>query len=258
MKLHGIGLVCTGSVNQSFLARTPALLSRLGPIKASSFRVARQISRSLRAGQAASHYSALEPCPMVWFAVPETALPRTLNDFVIQAPIHKTMVVLCDSEKDSSAAAALTRKGARVASLNAIPESRERLFVVEGHAETVRAIRRLMEEDGRKLIELGSGAKPLYFAGVRFAAPLLLPWIAAAVEGLRAAGLSRAEAASVGEHIGMRTLRRYAKAGVRSWNTQTAARLRHVLENDMEAVRGRDAKLADLYEKGIRLALAKF
>jgi hypothetical protein len=30
------------------------------------------------------------------------------------------------------------------------------------------------------------------------------------------------------------------------------------LENDMEAVRCRDARLADLYEKGIRLALAKF
>jgi hypothetical protein len=195
---------------------------------------------------------------MVWFAAPETGLSRALHDFVAQTPIHKTMIVLCDTERDSNAASALTRKGARVASLNPIPESRERIFVAEGQPETVRAIRNLLEEEGRKLIELGEGAKPLYFAGVRFAAPLLLPWIAGAVEGLRAAGLSRAEAASVGEHIGIRTLRRYAKAGVRSWNSQTAARLRHALEHDLEAVRGRDSKLADLYEKGIRVALAKF
>ena len=40
----GMGLVCAGGVNQSFLARMPALLAHLGPIKASS--LSRGASRS--------------------------------------------------------------------------------------------------------------------------------------------------------------------------------------------------------------------
>ena len=103
MKLQGIGLVCTGAVTRSFLARMPAVLARLGPVKASSFRVGRQISHSLRAGQAASHYSALETCPMVWFSVLDSSLDRALRDFAAQTPIHKTMVVLCDSVRESGA-----------------------------------------------------------------------------------------------------------------------------------------------------------
>src|SRR5215471_15539945 len=100
MKLRGMGLVCTGDVTNSFLARLPSVLGRLGPVKASSFRIARQISNSLRAGQAASHYSALEPCPMVCFSVPDSSLDRALRDFAAQVPIHKTMVVLCESSKE--------------------------------------------------------------------------------------------------------------------------------------------------------------
>ncbi|MBV8847538.1 MAG: hypothetical protein JO307_32405 [Bryobacterales bacterium] len=258
MKLQGMGLVCTGSVTQSFLARMPALLARLGPVKASSFRVGRQISRSLRAGQSASHFSALETCPVVWFAMPETMLERALSEFATQTPIHKTMVVLCDCERQSSRPGMLSRTGARVASLNAVPEFNERLFIAEGHPDTLRAIRRLTELEDRKLIELQSGMKPLFFAGTRFAAPLLLPWIAAAVESLRLAGFTRAEAAAVGENIGIRTLYRYTKAGPRAWNRKTAASLRHGLEHDLETIRGRDRRLSEIYEQGIRIALAKF
>src|SRR5580704_4195416 len=128
MNLEEMGLVCGGSVNQSFLARTPALLSRLGPIKASSYRVARQIANTLRSGQAASHYSVLEACPVIWVFVPEGGLDRTLRDLVAQAALGKSMVVLCDCVRDSLAAGPLRAAGARVASLNAVPGSRERIF----------------------------------------------------------------------------------------------------------------------------------
>ena len=258
MKLHGMGLVCTGGATQSFVARMPAVLARLGPIKASSFRVARQISRALRAGQAVSHYSVLESCPMVWFAVPDNVMNRTLRDFMAQTAIQDHMIILCDCERESTEAGRLTRAGARVASLNPIPETRDRSFVADGHPETVRTLRRLLAEDDRKLIELQTGMKPLFFAGVRFSAPLLMPWIASAIESLRAAGLSRADAVAVAEHIGTRTLRRYIKAGDRAWNRKTAATLRHTLEHELEAIRGQDPRLSELYAKGIRIALDKF
>ena len=83
-------------------------------------------------------------------------------------------------------------------------------------------------------------------------------WIAAAVESLRASGLTRAEAVAVGEHLGARMLHRYAKAGERVWNRKTAAGLRRALEHDLEAIRRVDPRLPELYEKGIRIALGRF
>jgi hypothetical protein len=263
MNLDGMGLVCAGGVNQSFLARMPALLAHLGPIKASSYRVARQVANTLRTGEAASHYSTLEPCPVIWIFVAETDLDRILRDLVAQTPFQetrrrKTMVVLCECVRDSLATGALRAAGARVASLNTIPGSREQIFVAEGHRDTLRMLRGLLEEDKRKLIELKPRTKPLFFAGVHAAAPLLLPWIAAGMECLREAGFTRAEAATVGEFLGVHALRSYIRAGAKAWNRQTEAALRQALENDLPAIRSGNPRLADLYEQGIRVALAAF
>jgi predicted short-subunit dehydrogenase-like oxidoreductase (DUF2520 family) len=258
MKFRGMGLVCNGGATRSFLARLPSLLARLGPVKASTFRIARQIAHSLHAGQAASHYSALEPCPMIWFAIPDSSLDRTLRDFVAQTPLDKPMVVLCESALASSVPAPLAGIGARVVWLHPVPESRERLFVAEGHSAPLRVLQRLLAEDGRKLIELKPGGRSLLFAGIYFASALLVPWFAGAIESLRASGLTRAEAAAVGENLGARTLRRYVKAGDRAWNRNITTALRHVLEQDLEAMRRINPRLAELYEKGIRAALQRF
>lgn len=259
----GMGLVCAGGVTQSFLARMPALLRHLGPIKTSTFRVSRQTANSLRAGYAASHYSALEPCRLIVVSVPEAKLDRVLRDMVARTPIRKTpfsknMVVLCGCVRDSLTPSPLHGTGARVASLNLIPDSREHFFVAEGHPDTVRHLRTLFNESRRKVIGLKPGTKPLFFAGIHAGAPLLLPWIAAGMASLRAAGFSRSEAAVVGEILGVRVLRRYAKAGAKSWNRKIEAGLRHALDNDIPAIRSREPRLAELYEQGIRLALAQF
>jgi hypothetical protein len=259
----GMGLVCAGGVSQSFLIRMPALLRRLGPIKTSSFRVSRQTANSLKSGHAASHYSALESCPLILVAVPEGKLDRTLQDMVARTPIRKApysrnMVVLCGCVRDSLAPGPLHGTGARVATLNLIPDSQEHIFVAEGHPDTVRHLRNLFAENQRKIIPLKPGTKPLFFAGIHAGAPLLLPWVALGMESLRAAGFSRLEAATVGEILGVRVLRKYAKAGAKAWNDRTAAGLRHALDNDIPVIRSQNQRLAELYEKGIRLALAQF
>jgi hypothetical protein len=258
----GVGLVCAGSVNQSFLARMPALLEHLGPIKASSFRVSRQTANSLRAGYAASHYSALESCQLILVSAPEGKLDRILREMAARTPIRKApfsknMVVLCECVRDSLAPNPLHGTGARVASLNVIPDSREQIFVAEGHPDAVRCLRRLFADSRRRFIALKPGTKPLFFAGLHAGAPLLMPWVALGIASLRAAGFSRSEAVMVGEILGVRALRRYSKAGAKSWNRQTESGLRHALDNDIPSIRSRDSRLADLYEQGIRLALAQ-
>src|SRR5580658_758293 len=244
----GMGLVCAGGVSQSFLARMTALLRHLGPIKTSSFRVSRQAANSLRSGYAASHYSALESCRLILVAVPEAKLDRTLRDMAVRTPIRKApysknMVVLCGCVRDSLAHSPLHGTGARVASLNLIPDSNEQIFVAEGHPDTVRHLRTLFSESQRKVIALKPGTKPLFFAGIHAGAPLLLPWIAAGMACLRAAGFSRSEAAAVGEILGARVLRKYAKAGAKAWSRITAVELRAALEHGVPEIRARDPRL---------------
>ena len=260
---EGVGLVCAGGVNQSFLSRMPALLQHLGPIKASNFRVSRKIVKGLRAGYAASHYSALESCQLILVWLPEGKLDRIVRDMTVRTPIRpspfsKNMVVLCECTRDSSAATALRGTGARVATLNLIPESGERLFVAEGHPAALRSVRTLLAEDRRRLIILKPHTKPLFFAGIHASSPLLLPWIAAGMASLRACGLSRSQAAWVGEVLGTRALRRYAKAGAKAWSRETEAELRRALDQGLPEIRSRYPRLADLYEEGILLALRQF
>ena len=111
--------------------------------------------------------------------------------------------------------------------------------------------------DKRKLIELKPGTKPLFFAGVHAAAPLLLPWIAAGMESCGPLD-SLVGGGHGGRDSGRQTLRKYAKAGAKAWNSETESYLRRALDNDIPAIRSREPRLAELYEQGIRLALGQF
>jgi hypothetical protein len=86
----------------------------------------------------------------------------------------------------------------------------------------------------------------------------LLPWIAASVESLRHAGLSRVEATQVANALGGRALRAYAKAGPKAWSPMAAERLRLSVARDLDTIRGVDSKLAALYAEGVEQALRYF
>jgi len=244
-------LVCTGAVNQSFLARLPALLRSIGPVKASSLRVARRIANTLKAGHAVDAYSALDGAGLIWTAVPESALDRITHEIAMEAALAGTMIVLCSTCRDSASSRTLLDRGARVATLDAI-QADEGTLVAEGHPEVLRELRRVAAADGRKMIEIQAGSKTRYLAGVHLASNLALPYFAAAVEILRAIGFSRREAARIVETLGTRSLRAYGKAGRKAWNGSTASDLRQSLARDL------DPPLAQLYRDGIEQALRYF
>lgn len=250
-----MGLVGAGGVSQSYLARVPALLRDLGPIKASTFQIARRISNSLRAGYAVSHYSALEPCAMIWIAVPEDTLDLTLHELVSQTPMNNTMVVLCDCARESAACPAFSRTNARLATLNLLQDASEHTFVAEGHPDCVKALRTILVSDRRKLVTLNPGAKPFFLAGANLAAPLLLPWIAGAMEAFRSAGFSHREAADAAEMLASQMLRSFTKFGHKAWTRSMAEELLQDMQRDVEQIRTVDPRLAALYEQGVLAAL---
>jgi len=252
------GLVGVGGVNQSFLARMPALLDQLGPVKGSSLKVSRRIANGLRAGFGVAEYAAFEPCEILWIYAPENQLDCVTAQLASVIPLAGKMVVLCDALRDSLRPSPLRMAGARVATLNCVPESRERKFVGEGHPAVLVELRKLLAQDRRKLFELRPAAKPLYLAGLHLGSYLLLPWIAGAAESLRAAGLPRAEAVNTVEALGSRALRAYGKAGNKAWNRSDAEHLDRAICQDFETLRLTDTRLAALFTDGNERMLRYF
>jgi hypothetical protein len=241
------GLVCAGGLHRSFLPRFPGLLATVSVVKASSLRVARRMANSLRAGVATDNYSALAGCDAVWIAVPDSALDQILSDLAKARLPASTVFIMCDTPRESSCAPKL-----RMASVYAIPPD-ERILVAEGSPDALRYLRRVVSGGNRRLVEIRAGSKPLFLAGLHLASYIALPWIGAAVESLRTAGFSRADATRIVEDLGARTLRSYAKAGPKAWRPPAAEELRRAL-----GARLADARLHRLYHEGIDRALHFF
>jgi len=241
------GLVCAGGVNQSFLARTPALIGGLGPIKGSSLRVSRRIANSFRLGSGVDDYIAFKNCGLILISVPEANLDTISAQLAGAVPLQGRHVVLCDLKRDSFCPSPLRTSGARVATLNCLPESQERTFVAEGNPALVARLRKLLAQDRRKLIELEPVTKPLYWFGVFLGGFMPLPWIAGAVESLRAAGFSREEATNVVEEMTNRAVRGYTRAGNKAWNRAEGMRLHQEIRKNFDTIRFTDSRLAALY-----------
>jgi predicted short-subunit dehydrogenase-like oxidoreductase (DUF2520 family) len=251
------GLISSGGVSQSLLARLPSFLSTIGPVKAASLRVARRLTNTLRAGRAVENYSDLDECRTIWIAVPDTAVDRVSRELASNVSASGKMVVLCTSNFDSATPGPLRIAGAHVASLNPMdPDART--LVAEGHSDVVRELKRLAAADKRKLIEIRPAAKCLYLGGVHLSTHLVLPWIAAALESLRAAGFSRSEAAEAVSYLSDRSVRAYAKAGRRAWSVAAETDLRNSIDRDLDSIRAKDPRLAALYAAGVSFATRFF
>ena len=167
--------------------------------------------------------------------------------------LENSLIVVCDSRRGSDSFDA----GLRLATLNAA-DPEERIFAAEGHADVMRQLRSVTAQERRKLIEMRPATKPLFFAGIHLAAHLILPSYSAAVEGLRAAGFSRADAARVAQALATRAVRSYSKAGKKAWSPAAAGSLRDALEDDVTSIRTVDPDVAGVYAASIEQALRYF
>ncbi len=244
------GLVGAGGVSQSFLARMPALLALLGPVKGDSFHVSRRIANALRAGKAARDFVEFAACELIWIAVPERQIDAHSAELAAAVALESKMVVVCDALRDSFWPSPIRTAGARVATLNCLPGSDEKIFVAEGDPAVLAELRRIVALDRRKLLALDPATKPLYLSGVHLLDHMLLPWIAGAMESFRAAGFSRAEAAEAMQTLGIQAIRAYSKAGSKAWNHEEAEQLRSALAPDLPAIRRTDPRLAILFGEG--------
>lgn len=252
---HKLGLVGAGGVGQSFIARLPSLHTQLGPIKGVSFAAARRLEVSLRAGRAVPNYAALEMCPLIWIYVPESKLDVTVRDLAEQSAMHRTMLVICETRRDSTTFELLRHRGARIATINTVDETWQSPLITEGHPETIRALRKLLTHQRGRLIELRPGAKYRFLAAINMMSELLRPFTAAALACMSSAGVELSEASHLIEATALRTLRGSGRPGTKAISGATRQQLSHALSHQVEQLRATAPREAELYAQALRIAL---
>lgn len=258
-KIQEVALICAGPVSQSWLARLPVLMERLGPVKAPNPGVASRAVNALRAGRPVSEYAELDESPILFVHTPETAVAGTLND-LLESPLEwsRRTLVVCNSELDRQALASFELRGAATATLDLLEGFEETRFLAQGCDAALLEIRRLVEDRMRKVLQLGDGRKAFYLAGLTIASSFCTPLIAATVECLRSAGIDSQDATVIAERAFQRSLRAYLKAGRKGWTGPLATRGRASIHQQWELLRTSDPVLADYFLENATLALEYF
>jgi hypothetical protein len=192
---------------------------------------------------------------LIWIHVPGNTLDATLRDLSEQMAMHHTMLVICETQRDSTSFEALRRRGARVATLNTVDETWHSPFIIEGHFATLREVRKLLPRDRGRLIELRTGTKHRFLAAMNMMSELLRPFSAAALSCMRSAGMELSAASQLLETAALRTLRGSAKPGAKSTSAAASEQLAYALAHQVEQLRASAPREAELYAKAIRIAL---
>lgn len=233
---------------KSWLAKRPAFLEVLGPVKATGLRVASRMANSLRAGRAVESYKALSSCSMIFVAVPPHSLRGVLDELAAaEIGWHGKTIVVVDGNLDAAELRAFELRQASPATLDLIDANPPLRLAVQGDSKAVKALRKLFEREGAKLYELKPGAKAAYQAGLTLAGSVTAPLLAGAVECLLAAGLELPHAQAVADLAMTRARRAYFKAGKKGWSGTLATRDREALIRQWERLRRSNPALAQYF-----------
>ena len=213
-----VALVGGGKLSSSSLARFWSLSEMLGPVKASSYRLASRIANSLRAGHPVKNYDEFDACRLVLISVPDRALPSVIAQ-LCSAGLSWSgkSVLLCSACRSSADLREFSARGASVGSITPIPGFNDLRYLVEGDKRAIQESKRLLENQERRCVAIEHGLKPLFLAALTCTGSLLIPLIMTASESLRHAGVPPAAAIDILENQLSRGLRAYLRGGRRAY-----------------------------------------
>lgn len=244
-----VALVAGGKLSGSPLVHFWLLSEMLGPVKASSYRLASRIANSLRAGHPVKDYAEFDACRLILICVPDQALAETVAE-LCSAGISwpGKSVVLCSAWRGSGDLREFSARGASIASLTAIPGFRDPRYLLEGDKRAVQESKRLVETREHRSVTIERDLKPFYLAALTCTGSLLFPLVMAAWESLRHAGLPSALSISILEKQLNKGLRAYARGGRRAYTPPPE------LSSQLRALSAADPALAHYMEKSYQLA----
>jgi predicted short-subunit dehydrogenase-like oxidoreductase (DUF2520 family) len=248
-----VALLAEGKLTDSPLARFWSLSQMLGPVQASSYRLASRIANRLRAGYAVQDYDGFDACRTVLISVPDHSLPRVLAK-LCSAEISwpGKAVILSSSALDSGELREFSARRASVASISTIPGFEDLRYLVEGDKPAVRAAKRLVEHGDRRAVAIERGLKPFYQAALTCTGSLLFALLLAASESLRHAGVEAPVSAAILERQIGKSLRSYLRAGRRGYQPPVQ------LSRQLHTLSHADPPLATYVEQSCRLAARLF
>ena len=250
-----VGLIAAGNVVTSLIASLPKLRDELGPVKATSFRLASRISNSLGGGRPVPDFEEFNKCSLVLISVPDGTVSSTIAELAAaNVAWRRKSIVLCHPWRDSSSLDALAATGAAVASLSAIPGF-ENHYLAEGDRLATLELRRLADVPGYRMLLLARGAKPFYTAALLCTEGLLLPLLAAADQCLKHAGVPASLADGLLERWVEKTSRAYQKGRRKSWSGPLADGDHPTTEAQLCALMERDKLLAKFARTASRMTL---
>lgn len=257
-KLPQIGLVVEGNITQSAILRMPKIIEDLGPVKSASVRVARRVSNFLKGGHAVADYEEMQSAQLVLLRAPDEVVPRIVEEiFAADLILKDVSFVLCESWLTLESLAPLRLRGAAVATVLPVPSSRRDWFVVEGDSLAVRHIKRFLELNDARALELRSGGKPFYFAAELLSTALPLPILLAAQAALRSSGVSGNNLYTLLNEMAQSMLRDLLKGARTTWGGPLAHCSQEVAGSHVEAVRAADPQLADIIGQQLEWARAR-
>jgi predicted short-subunit dehydrogenase-like oxidoreductase (DUF2520 family) len=243
------GLIAEGETRLSHVLQLPGLGHTLGPVKSGSRGMAARVCNFLRAGYAVSEYEELQKANAILLRLPDDALPRVMTE-VCRAglPLSKASFILCESWLTSDALDPLRKAGATVATLMSVPSADHRWFIVEGEGPAVRHVKRFIEQNDARVVEVPTAAKSLYFASEVLAITLPLPLLLAAQQALRVAGISGNAISTLSEQMGQQMFGNLIKGARMIWGSPLSDCSPEVAAEHLASLRQTNPELAEVID----------
>src|SRR5262249_15410314 len=156
-----------GKSSSSSLARFWLLSQVLGPVKASSYRLASRIANGLRAGYPVRDFAEFDACGLIFISLPDRSVPQAIAELAAAGISWRgKSVVLFSAKHGSCELLTLSARGASVASISSVPGFRDTLYMLEGDRRAVQETRRLIEKGEVRCVTIDRGFKSLYLAAL--------------------------------------------------------------------------------------------
>jgi hypothetical protein len=241
------GLIGAGPVNQYLAAKLPRLGEELGPVVASSHRLASRIVNTLRAGEAKRFLSELAPMRNILICAPRDSLKSLiplLNDSSMEW--KDKAVLLCNCSASSRDLNHLRERGASLASLHNIPGMANK-YLLEGDRQALRLASYVVGQLRGAAMPIDPECYPLFCSAVTFSSSLFTPILEGCMSSLRGSGVSGTARAKIIEALFQQSLRMYLYSGRKSWSGTVAEANERSMKREAAALMVLQPELAHLY-----------
>jgi hypothetical protein len=251
-----VGLVVEGNSTNSLILRLPSLAEELGPVKSKGFRVARRITNFMRSGYPVATYEELQETRLILVRVPDVVVPRVVDEFCASELDFRPMsFALCETWLTSEVLEPLRKRGASTGTVISGPNPQRAWFLAEGQATFVRQLRRFVERNEARVLEIGCGKKELYFAAELLATAIPIPLFTAAQQALRETGIAGNHVHALLEDMAAKMFKDFLNGSRVAWGGPLTSCLPETAERNFGLLRGQSLKLAHYVDE--QMASAK-